>query len=105
MHRVSVFGISLVPAGVLLLPLASHRRYGFFLLLRWVVSIAATLLALIAHDQDAQPRMWVMVCILIVFNPFVPLHLRRETWRLLELGTATLFFVVALRLQPLRAEG
>jgi len=105
MRRVSLLAISLLPAGVLLLSLSGHRRYGFFIVLRWVVSGGAALLALMAHDQDVSGWMWVMVGILILFNPLVPLHLRRDTWRVLDLGAAALFVVVALRLQPSRGEG
>ncbi|MFI5341419.1 MAG: DUF6804 family protein [Candidatus Methylomirabilales bacterium] len=105
MRGVGLLAISLLPAEMLLLALAGHPRYGFFLLLGWVVSGGAALIALMAHDQDVSGWLWVMVGILILFNPLVPIHLRRDTWRVLDLGAAALFVVVALRLQPSRGEG
>jgi len=105
MRRLRLWVLCVVPAGMLLLSLSGHRRSGFFILLRWVVGGGAALLAWMAHDQDVSGWMWVMVGILILFNPLVPLHLRRDTWRVLDLGAAALFVVVALRLQPSRGEG
>ena len=40
--------------------------------------------------------------ILLVFNPLLPIHLRRDTWRVVDLVAATLFLGVALRLQEVR---
>lgn len=91
--------LSLVPAGMLLLTLAGHRCSDFSLLLRWVVSGGTALLALVAHDQDASGWMWVMVGLLILFNPLVPLHLRRDRWRMLDPLAAGILVAAALSLQ------
>jgi hypothetical protein len=40
-----------------------------------------------------------MVGILILFNPLVPLHLRRDTWRVLDLLAAGIFVGAAFKLQ------
>jgi len=98
----------LLPAGMLLLTLSGRRRFAFFLLLRWVVSGCAALLALMAHDREASGWLWVMAGLLILFNPLVPLHLRRETWRILDLLAAGIFVAAAFRLDgpahPARGE-
>ena len=100
MRRLSLYALGLVPAGLLLLTVSGRWRYGFFLLLRVVVSVCAALLALVAHDRKMAGWMWVMVGLLIVFNPVVPLHLRRDTWRLLDLLVAGIFVAAAFTLQP-----
>jgi len=81
------------------LTLTGRWCYGFFLLLRRVVSGSTFLLALMTHDQDSPGWMWVMVGILILFNPLVPIHLRSDTWRVLELLAAGIFVGAALWLQ------
>ena len=73
------------------LTLIGRWCYGFFRLLRRVVSGGTFLLALMAHDQDSPGWMWVMVGMLILFNPLVPIHLRSDTWRVLELLAAGIF--------------
>jgi arginine exporter protein ArgO len=63
------------------------------------VSGGAALLALVAHDQEASAWLWVMVGLLILFNPLVPLHLRHDTWRVLDLLAAGIFVGAAFKLQ------
>ena len=41
MRRLGLYLTTLIPAGMLLLALNGHRRYGFFILLRLVVSLGA----------------------------------------------------------------
>ena len=36
------------------------------------------------HKQNAVGWMWAMIGILVLFNPLVPIHLRRDTWRLAD---------------------
>ncbi len=98
MRRLGLIVIALIPAGMLLLTLSGRWRYSVFILLRWVVSGGAALLALVAHEEEASGWMWVMVGVLIVFNPFVPIHLRRDTWRILDLLAAGIFVGAALTL-------
>jgi hypothetical protein len=100
MRRLGLLALCFIPAGRLLLTLSGHWHYGLFIFSRWVVSGGAAPLALVAHDQDASGWLWVMVGLLILFNPFVLLHLRRDTWRILDLLAAGIFVVAALRLQP-----
>ncbi len=64
------------------------------------MSGGAALLAIVAHDYDSLGWMWVMVGILILFNPFVPIHLRRDAWRALDLLAAGLFVGATLNLHP-----
>ena len=100
MHCLGLLLLSLVPTGMLLLTLSSQRRFAFFLLLRWVVTGCAALLALVAHDKDLAAWMWIMIGLLVLFNPFVSLHLRRDTWRFLDLLAAGIFVAAAFNLQP-----
>jgi hypothetical protein len=101
MRRLGLYLTTLIPAALLLLAFSGHRR-GSFLPLRLVVSVGAALLALTTHTQKTMGWMWVMLGILLLFNPLVPIHLRRHIWQLLDLVAAGIFVAaaVALRFPP-----
>ena len=44
--------------------------------------------------------MWTMIGILVLFNPLVPIHLRRDTWRIIDLLVAGVFGAAAVALRP-----
>ena len=105
MRRLGLLLLSLLPTGMLLPTLSGQRRFAFFLLLRWVVTGCAALLALVAHDKDLAAWTWIMIGLLVLFNPFVSLHLRRDTWRLLDLLAAGILVAAAFNLQPSSQSG
>jgi hypothetical protein len=86
MRRLGLYLTSLVPVAIVLLALTGHRRYGFFVLLRLVVSIAAAILALMAYKQSATGWMCVMIGTHLLFSPLVPIQLRRDVWRVIDMG-------------------
>ena len=95
MRRLGLYLTSLIPAAMLLLAFSGHRRGSFFLL-RLVVSIGAAILALTTHKQNTMGWMWVMIGILVLFNPLVPIHLRRDMWRVIDLAVAGVFIGAAI---------
>lgn len=95
----------LIPAGMLLLALMP-LPYGYYLLLRLVVCIAAGMVAFFAFSSV--PRIhWRIVTfgmIALLFNPFVRIHLTRELWAPIDVIVAILFLIIAMRgLEPHRA--
>lgn len=82
---------SLIPAGMLLLAITGRWPYGFFILLRWVVSGCALYVATAAHHQKSSGWMWIMVGIAVLFNPLIPIHLRRDTWQVIDFVAAAVF--------------
>lgn len=98
MRRLVLYLASLMPAAMLLLAVSGHRR-GNFLLLRLVVSLGAALLALIAHKQNVAGWLWALLAILVLFNPLVPIHLRRDVWRVIDLAAAGVFVAVAFMMR------
>jgi hypothetical protein len=84
--------IHLIPAGMLILAIG-RWPYGYYMLLRVVVSAAALLLATLIYQHAKSFTMWVglFLIVAIVFNPIVPLHLTRAVWSILNLAGAALF--------------
>lgn len=86
--RPVVLAASLIPSGMLFLAVFGGWDYSFFILLRWLVSSCAAYLAVIARQQRSSGWMWTMGAIMVLFNPLVPIHLRRGTWVYLDLLVA-----------------
>jgi len=43
--------------------------------------------------------MWAMIGILVLFNPLMPIHLRRHTWQIIDLLAAGVFVAAAFALR------
>ena len=67
--------------------------YGYYNFLRFCVCGAAAFLAYQqwTHDDAASKWVVVLVGIALLYNPLVPVHLTREIWIVLNVGTAIAF--------------
>ena len=63
--------------------------FGFYTNLRWVVMLAAGTCAF--HLQSNKAAMVALVVLGVHFNPFEPIHLGRDTWRVLDVVAAGVF--------------
>ncbi len=81
-----------VPAAMLGIALW-HLPYGYYMLLRVVVMVAALLSANIAYRRERALSPWAVLFLIVgaVFNPFVPLRLTRGVWSVLNVAAALLF--------------
>jgi len=85
-----------VPAVLLLLALAP-LPYGFYTLLRLVVTICAVVIAYHHWQSGGKGVAIAMGFIALLFNPLIPVYLTREIWAPIDLGLAVLFGVVGYR--------
>lgn len=74
--------------------LGHPSEYGFYVLARITVTIAAVLLAVYLGKSSKEGMCVACVVTAVVFNPFVPLPLGRGIWVLLDL-IAIVFLIVA----------
>lgn len=72
---------------MLLLALNPSNPYGYYVLLRWVISGIFAFLALQAYEEGKKEWVWVLGITAVVYNPFIPLHLGREIWTLANIAT------------------
>lgn len=90
-------------AAAMLLGALGEWPYGYYTLLRWVTSAAAVLVAIFAYQWQ---RIWAVVVfafVALLFNPLVPVHLSRSTWRPIDIGAALLFLLaIALVKAPVQ---
>jgi hypothetical protein len=67
--------------------------YGYYILLRWVVTGAALLGLWNAHELKKQSWVIIMALIAIFFNPIAPIHLDKGTWIVIDFIVAGLFLI------------
>ncbi len=86
-------------AVAILLVALFEMPYGFYTLLRLVVTLVA-LLTIWHAAALSRPPLWVVVLSLvaILFNPVMPVYLPRETWIFIDLAVAAFMALYAMTL-------
>ncbi len=68
--------------------------YGYYRLLRWVTCGVAIASAIQLHRSSRTGWVWPLSGLAVLFNPIIPLHFDRETWRFFDGAAGCLFLVV-----------
>lgn len=79
-----------VPAAMALLALLD-MPYGYYQLLRLVVAVASAFIAAAAWQRGSHVAVIAFGLLALIYNPVVPLHLKREIWEWVNIGTAAIF--------------
>jgi hypothetical protein len=81
-------------AAIAMLLLAMGKwPFGFYVLLRWVVCGVCAYSAFSAAEAGRKGWVWVLGILALLFNPFLPVRLGRETWAPVDLAAALLLAV------------
>jgi hypothetical protein len=89
----AVFSIGrIVASGLLVLALALNPQ-GYYTLLRFLVCAVAVYGVFLSRERKRTGWMCIMGMIAILFNPFIPVWLDRDTWAAVDLATAALFLI------------
>ena len=83
-----------VAAGMLVLGIFDWL-WGYYDLMRLIVCGAAGYIAWCVKQQKGERLFWVMVVVAIIYNPIAPVHFERTLWILLNLASATAFWIAA----------
>ncbi len=75
--------------GVLKLP------YGYYTLLRIIVTISAMINAYNFFEESNMEKVYLFGFLAILFNPLIPIYLGKELWILIDLVAAGIFFFLA----------
>ena len=80
------------------LALAVIRRwpYGFYTFLRIVVCATAMWWALQAYQSRKPILIWTLGAIAVLFNPIIPIYMRRSQWHWFDLLAFLVFAISAL---------
>jgi hypothetical protein len=80
----------------MLIAALGHHKYGYYMLLRWVVCWVSSYSAARAYQAKRTGWVWMFLAIAIVFNPLLPVHLERNAWGLLDVAVAAVFLTSLL---------
>lgn len=84
----------LIPTA-LLLAATAHLPYGYYTLTRLVVCGIAAWFAFVGWNDVEASHVWpvAFALIAVLFNPIVPVFLKRGTWFYLDIITAVIFLI------------
>lgn len=85
---------SVIAGMMLLLAIPSMWPYGYYQLLRWIVSLTVIFNAYGTYKLNSRGWTVVMIIVAIIFNPIAPLALTKGMWILIDLATAFCMFVI-----------
>ncbi len=80
---------------MLILAIPSGLPYGFYILLRWVISIASGIIMYNSYKLKLPVWTFVFGALVFLFNPIFPVYLSKSAWVLVDLVAAILFVKVA----------
>jgi hypothetical protein len=82
----------LIPAALLIIAILP-LPYGYYTLLRLVVTIGASAVAWLDYQETKTAGPWVLVfgMTALLFNPLIPVYLSRNSWFFLDIAAAAIF--------------
>ena len=91
--------VSAISIIMLFLAIPTFWAYGYYVLLRWVVTISAVFLLSLAYESKKTFWLFLMGIVAILFNPIIPVHLDKETWVIIDIIVAVLFLVSIFKIK------
>lgn len=73
-----------------------RHPYSYYQWLRWVVCGAAAWGVITAWVHELTWAAWGYAVIVLIFNPLVPFHMKREVWLMFDLATAIWMLAIGL---------
>ncbi len=74
--------------------------YGYYVLLRWIITGVALFILSIANELEKEEWVKIMAGIAVLFNPILPIHLDKETWVIIDFIVAILFLASIFQVKP-----
>jgi hypothetical protein len=90
------FAIARIAAAIILIVALERLPYGYYTLLRFLVcGVTAYGAYLSVGELNKTGWAWSFGVLAVLFNPFVPIHLNRGAWAVIDIAVA-LFLLVSL---------
>ncbi len=78
---------------LLLIAIPRGLPYDYYIFLRWVITVSSVYIAWTSYKLKDIFWIGVFGIVAILFNPIFPIHLTKETWVVIDLMVATIFFI------------
>ena len=78
---------------------AAPLPYGYYMLLRLVATGVFFWAAYISYERKCDVLPWVLGLLALVFNPIFKIHLPKELWAVIDVGTGILLLMVKGKIQ------
>ena len=90
----------LIPAIFLVIAPLVKFPYGFYVLLRLIVSVSSAVIIYRSYNdtKSINPTIIIYGLILLIFNPIIPVHLSREIWLPIDFLVAAIYGYSYLKL-------
>ena len=96
----------IIAATFLFVALFDGWPYGFFTLLRFVVFAISVYVAWMSYETKKEKWVWIFGFLAVLFNPFIVIHLNRETWSIIDLIVGVFMiisvFILKLKQNPIK---
>jgi hypothetical protein len=89
---------------LLTLAVATRWPYGFYTFLRIAVCASAISLAAQAYQLQKAPLAWVLGGLAVLFNPLIPIYMRRTQWRWFDFLALLVLAISVAIVRPRRAD-
>ncbi len=83
---------------------AAPLPYGYYMLLRFVVTGVFAWAAFVSYERKNQSLPWVFGLLALLFNPIVKIHLPKEFWAFIDIGAGLLLLLTKRHVQQAENE-
>ena len=84
--------LKIAAAGMLFAAMGRHP-YDYYTVMRWVVCGVSAFGAFQAVQSGKSGWAWLLAVFALAFNPFIPVHLKRNTWMFIDPAVAALLLL------------
>ena len=85
LKRYSEVVFTLISATLLLFASTGRHPYGFYMVLRLVITVGAVYWAWRVYQVGLRAWVWAFVAVALLLNPFLPIRMQRVQWQPIDL--------------------
>lgn len=87
--------LAIISGVLLVLAIPTGWPYGYYIFLRWVIFISSIIIANGFYKSGLIAWVFIFGALAFLFNPILPIYLRKASWVGIDLVAAILFFLAA----------